>query len=81
MLMKLLNNMRSYLLEEEFALHVYPGKINVVNYKSIGHFDSNKVILYHEKGMIEIKGKNLVVSKLLEDEVLVLGVVENIEFR
>lgn len=79
--MELLNQIRTFLLEEEFAVHVYPGKVNVVNYKSIGHFDSNKVVLYHEHGFIEIKGDNLVVSKLLSDEVLVMGCIKNIEFR
>ena len=79
--MKRFDNIRSFLLEDNFAVHVYPGRVNVVNYKSIGHFDTNKVILYHEDGFLEIKGENLVVSKLLRDEVLVMGIVKQIEFR
>lgn len=79
--MNLLNNVRSFLLEEEFQVHIYSGKVDIINYTNIGHFDSTKVIVYHAQGNIEIKGEKLVVSKLLNDEILVMGVIKNIEFR
>lgn len=79
--MKLINNIRSFLLEDDFEVRIYKNKVNIVNYDSIGHFDSNKIIVYYKGGMILIKGENLVVSKLLNDEVLITGVIQNIELR
>ena len=79
--MKIINNFRSFLLEDNFEIHIYPNKINIVNYSSMGHFDSNKIIVYHESGYITIKGENLVVAKLLVDEVLITGKIANIEMR
>lgn len=79
--MGILKQFRSYILEEEFTFSVYPNKVDILNYDSIGHFDSNKVIIRYDKGTLVIMGDNLVVSKLMNDEVLVLGNIKNIELR
>ncbi len=79
--MQIIKNLRSYLLEDEFQIRILDGKVNVVNYDSIGHFDSNKVILKYQMGSIVITGDHLVVSKLLTDEILVTGNIKNIELR
>lgn len=76
---EIINKFRSYLLEEEFSMTVIKNKINIVNYKKIVHFDFNKVIISHENGNIIILGENLVVSKLLNDEVLITGSIKKIE--
>lgn len=79
--MKYLDKFRSYLLEEEFKMNISKSKINIVNYTSIGHFDSNKVIVRYTDGTILIEGEKLVVSKLLNDEILITGAVKKIELR
>lgn len=78
---QIIKNLRNYLLEDEFQIRILNGKVNVVNYNSIGHFDSNKVILKHDSGSVAITGDHLVVSKLLTDEILVTGNIKNIELR
>ncbi len=79
------NNIRSYILEDEFKITILNNKINIVNYEEMGHFDNNRVSVKYEKDgricTLIIKGKNLVVSKLKSKEVLILGVISNIEFR
>lgn len=79
--MGILKSFRSYMLEEEFSFSVYQNKVDILNYESIGHFDSNKVIIRYNKGTLIITGNDLVVSKLMSDEVLVLGSIKNIELR
>lgn len=79
--MQIIKNLRNYLLEDEFQIRILNGKVNVVNYDSIGHFDTNKVILKYELGTAVITGDHLVVSKLLTDEILVTGNIKNIELR
>ena len=68
-------------MEDEFKVTYFQNKINIVNYESIGHFDSNKIIIRKTGGSIIINGTNLVVSKLLNDEILINGKISNIEFR
>lgn len=77
--MKMINKVRSYLLEEEFTVNIFKNKVNVINYTNIDHFDINKVVIRHSDGILKITGRNLVVSKLLIDEVLITGDIQNIE--
>ena len=79
--MKIINNFRSFLLEDNFEIHIYKTKIDILNYTSMGHFNSNKIIVYSDSGYITIKGKDLVVTKLLKDEVLITGLIDGIELR
>jgi len=79
--MDLINRVRNYLLEPEFKIEVYKDKVDIVNYTRIGHFDSEKVMIDYDGGRLIIKGKNLVVSKLMHDEILVTGLIELIELR
>lgn len=79
--MEIINKLRSYLLEDEFAFHVYQNKVNVVNYTSIGEITSEKILIRYPHGTLIIKGNMLVVSRLLTDEVLIIGEIKNIELR
>lgn len=79
------NGLRSYILEDEFKVTILINKINIVNFKEMGHFDNNKVIVRYMKNdnnhNLIIKGRNLVVSKLKRCEVLIEGVIDALEFR
>lgn len=77
--------LRSYILEDEFKITILIDKINIANYEEMGHFDNNKVIVRYIKNNtihnLIIKGRNLIVSKLKKNEVLIEGVIDNLEFR
>ena len=79
------NGLRSYILDTEFKVTILDGRINIVNFSEMGHFDNNKVIVRYLKNNnthnLIIKGRNLVVSKLKRNEVLIEGVIDNLEFR
>ncbi len=79
--MKLFDEVRSFILESEFSIHIYQNKVSVVNYQSIGHFDSKKVSIYYNQGEIIIHGEQLVVSKLMQEEILISGTIKTVEFR
>lgn len=77
----MINKIRGYLLEEEFTVNIFKNKINVVNYTNIDHFDFNKVVIRYKEGILKIIGNDLVVSKLLNDEILIIGEIHKIELR
>ncbi len=79
--MKTIDKFRNYVLDEEFKITIINGKVNISNYQKIDHFDSNKIIIRYEDGSVSINGKNLVVSKLLKDELLITGNIKNIELK
>lgn len=75
------NKLRTYILEDEFEMKLLNNRIDIINYKSIGHLDSNKMIIRHENGNVIINGRNLVVAKLVKEEILIVGNISNIELR
>lgn len=79
--MNIVTGIRSYVLESDTKIIVINNKLNITNYIDIPHFDSNKIIVKLKNKNIIIKGSELVVSKLLNSEILITGVFNTIEFR
>ena len=77
----MLNHLRKYILENEFKITIFTNKIDIVNYLEIDHFDDVKIIVRFTNGLVIIKGEDLTISKLLNDELLILGHIKNIEFQ
>lgn len=77
----MLNHLCTYILENEFKITILMGRIDIVNYLEIDHFDDTKIIVRFEKGIVIIKGENLTISKLLNDELLILGKIKAVEFN
>lgn len=77
--MKIIEQFRDFVLEEEFRINIYKDKVHITNYKNIDHFDNNKVVIKYSEGNLVITGKELVVSRLLVDEVLIVGKIKGIE--
>ena len=79
--MNLFKDVRNYILEEKFKIIYLEGKLNLINYSSVLSFDSEKIIINCENKVLEVKGENLVISKILIDELLIEGNIKKIEFR
>ena len=62
-------------------IYIELNKIDIVNFTTIQHFDETNIILKINDKSVIIKGKNLVISKLVVDEVLIEGMIDKIEFR
>lgn len=77
----LINRLKNYILENEFKMTILKDRVDVLNYTDIDHFDDNKIMIRYSGGLVVIKGYKLIISKLLEDELLINGKVENIELR
>lgn len=54
--------------------------INVVNYIEVLDFSSKEISVKYNKGIMIIKGSELVVSKMLDDELLIKGNVKSISY-
>lgn len=60
---------------------IIDNKIDITYYTSIEHFDDNKIILKLNDKYVNITGSNLIISKLIIDEILISGNIDKIEFR
>jgi len=77
----MLKDLRNYILEGDFKMTYLKNKLDIVNYGSIDHFDTDKIIIRYGGGLVVIKGENLTISKLLDDEMLISGNIKNIELK
>lgn len=78
--MKHLNQIRTFLLDDKLKITIIENLIDIKNYGIIKKFTDKEIILENEK-TVSIKGDSLIVSKMLDDEVLIEGVIYTLELR
>ena len=76
----LFNDVRNYIGENNFRIILYKDKIDIINYEELLEITDNKIIVKSNKNII-IDGKNLKLNKLMSNEVLILGEINNIKFN
>jgi len=72
---------REFIDYNEFKLTFLKDRINVVNYSELLQISNKEMILRNKDSKIFIKGNDLVLSKLLDDEILITGLINSIEVR
>lgn len=75
----MLKKVYEYIKDEEFRFTVFNDRIHVVNYEKISSLNSDYILIDASNRKISIKGKNLILNRLYEKEILVIGEVYNIE--
>lgn len=73
--------LRNYIYDKRFQIYIFENKINILNYNNIISFTDKKIIIDIDKNIITINGSDLIISKLLDDELLIEGLIVNVEFR
>lgn len=77
--MKLIDKLDRYLTDTQYKIIIKENTINIINYTEIKDFTSTKIIIKHPKGLTTIIGTNLVVSKMQDNEALIIGNIQSIE--
>ena len=75
-----MNKIREYIDDREFRITIIKDKVSIINYSSIEHIDGVKVVIKSDNNLISINGNNLTIIKLVDDEVLISGIISNIKF-
>ncbi len=73
------NRVKEYINDNEFRLTIFEDRVYAINYLKIISLEDERISFLTAKGKIVIKGRNLRLSKLLDDEVLISGYVTNVE--
>lgn len=79
--MKIFNDIKNYIGENNFRIIIYNDKIDIINYKEIKELADNKIVINNDNNKIMIMGKNLKLYRLLNKELLVIGIIDNILFN
>lgn len=75
----MLRRVYEYVKDEEFRFTVYNDRIHFINFLKINTLNSDYVLIESNDRKISIKGKNLILNRLLEKEVLIIGDIYSIE--
>ena len=75
------NKIKDYVFDEKFKMIYFSEKLNIVNYVDIVLIDPKKIIVSTIDNNVLIKGNNLHLKKLLDNEILIAGEIKNIELE
>ena len=78
--MKWLRMIDDYVSEKKYSMIYRNNSLDIINYSEIIDFSSNKISVRYEDDIYHIEGNNLVISKMMDNEILITGNRSNISF-
>ncbi|MDO4394808.1 MAG: YabP/YqfC family sporulation protein [Mycoplasmatota bacterium] len=79
--MKIINRLESYLSDNEYRIILRNSGVNIVNYDEIINFSSTQISIRIKNKILIFEGNNLVITKMLDDEILITGNITNIRIN
>jgi hypothetical protein len=70
--------LKEYIVDKEFRMLILKNRIDIINYESIDQIESFKIVICGSNLKITITGDNLVVCKMLDEELLIAGNIKDI---
>ncbi len=77
----MLEKISNFVNDKEFRFTIYENQIHIINYKKIISLEDDKIIIQGNQRIINIKGNNFKLEKLLNEELLCIGQVQRIELQ
>ena len=78
--MKLVRMIDNYINDKKYSIIYKNNKLNIINYSEIIDFSSKLISIRYEDKVYHIEGNNLLISKMMGNEVLITGDISNIIF-
>ncbi|MDE5631152.1 MAG: hypothetical protein K2I70_06095 [Bacilli bacterium] len=69
---------RSYIAKEDYYLIILSNGIYVKNYQKLIGIKDDEVLIEIDKNIYKIKGSNFILTKSIEREVMIKGLVESV---
>lgn len=79
--MKIIDKLDRYLNDREYKIIIKDNYLDLVNYDEIIDFSIGKISVKIQDKIITVEGKNLTISKMVENEVLITGIIFNISIN
>lgn len=78
--MHMKNNIRNFLMEQDYAIHIFEDCIHVFKYIDIDKIQDDEIILRLELFTLKIKGDNFRIQRLEKNEILIKGNIHEMSF-
>lgn len=79
--MNLMNRLNNYLYDREYKIIIKENSVDIINYDEIIDFTLNKISLKYKTKIISIEGTNLVITKMMDNEVLITGFINIVSIK
>ncbi len=77
----MLKSINKFISNNDFSINILNNSIDINNFIDIVILESDKIILQIPSGYLKIVGNNLVIKKLLNNEILINGSLSFLEFK
>ena len=78
--MKLTRMIDDYISDKKYSMVYKNNKLDIINYNEIIDFSSTLISIRFEDKVYHIEGSNLVIARMMENEILITGDISNIRF-
>lgn len=78
---KLVRALSNYVNDKKFSIIYKNNRLDIINYSKILDFSDTKISINYLDDIYIIIGTNLVISKMMEEELLITGNIESISFN
>lgn len=78
---KLVRVLSDYVNDKKFSIIYKNNRLDIINYSKILDFSDTKISISYFNNIYIINGNNLVISKMMEEELLITGNIESISFN
>ncbi len=68
----------NFLYDKDYFISIYDTYIHVFNYKDLVSLTSKLIVLKMNRFILEIKGEDLFITKMIPNEILIKGVIKNV---
>ena len=75
----MINKIVNYIKDNSFKINYVNNNVNVINYDKILDLKDDLITIIKDDKVILIKGTNLKLTKLLDNEILITGLINKIE--
>lgn len=76
--MNLINNIKNFLYDKDYFISLFDNSLHLYGYDKIIKFDSEVLVFKIKNFFLSVEGDNLLVNKMLENEILISGVIKNL---
>ncbi len=71
--MKIFDRIDNYLIDKKYKIIIMKNYLDIINYDEILDFSDKEINVRYKEGITKIIGDNLFISKMLDDEIVVIG--------
>ena len=69
----------NYIKDDKFKIIFINNSLDIINYDQLLEVNDDLITIKKENKIINIKGENLRLNKLMDNEILILGTIKRIE--